>query len=394
MKNFLLLLLCALTTGTMLRAQVPNPDYDTGIFYFDAEDYPQAILHFEAGLRQAPDSERILFNLALAQYELHRYAEMARTLRTLTALAPDDADAWQLLGSAYDGMEAYFYAADAFSQAYLLQPTANTQLLRGAVYVKAGEYDLAAADYTAVLEAYPDDALAHAGMGDVYLATDQFASAIDAYDRAILLDPSDALTFHNRGLAKVEIGWHETALYDFSSAIELDPYVDAYYANRALCRLEIQDRYGADIDARKARRYNPENADAWFALGRIATLNQDYYAAADGFNMALEIQQDEAEYYYERGKVYHAIEAFPGAVEDFRIASSLDPELAEIDKWLARSESAQLYVAPTSRMSPEVLVEEPYTSEQAPTPASRVPTAPAERTSEAIDGWMLQPDEE
>ena len=381
-----------------LAAQSAEHYYQDGSFYFDAADYPRAIDRWQAGTRVDPGAPRLWFNLALAQLELDRHAEAAASLRTLLTITPDDVQAHLLLGSAYEGMGQYLYAADAFTESYRLRPEAATLLLRGSVYHKADEYELAELDYRTVLEEDPEHPVAHAGLGDVAAARQDWQQAIYHYDDALSLDPEDALTLYRRGRAKMEVGYYDTAIFDLSNAIALDPYVDHYYAGRALCRLEIADPYGADIDARRARRYNPDNADAWFALGKLATQEDDYYAAANGFNMALQIQDDNARYRYARGRFYHSIAAYLPAAKDFRVASALDPELEEIDKWIARAEGAHRAATATLAAVPATPKEEelhpaPATA-AAPTwtsPARRA--VPAEREGGAIDGWMLQPEE-
>ena len=403
MKKLLLpaafVLFCVLAS-----AQSANYYYEDGSFYFDAGDYPRAVDLWRAGTRETPADTRLWFNLALAQLELHRYADAATSLRALVVLTPDDAQAHQLLGTAYDGMGQYLYAADAFGESYHLRPAPATLLLRATVYRKAAELDLAEADYRSALAAGADAALAHAGLGDVAAARADYPSAVDHYDAALRLAPADALTLYRRGRAKMALGYHDTAIFDLSRAIELDPYLDEYYAGRALCRLEIADPYGAAIDARRARRYNPENADAWFALGQLAARENDYYAAANGFNMALEIRDDNADYHYARGKVYHAIEAYLPAAEDFRVASTLDPELAEIDKWRSRAERAHAATLTTDTPLADAPAPLPTPAEETPAaPAAYRPyvadesrrALPAERTDgDAIDSWMLAPDEQ
>ena len=396
MKTLLPLAVCGLLQLSLF-AQTADTYYEDGCFYFDAQDYPRAIDMYAAGTRLDAQSERLWFNLALAQLELKRYADAATSLRALIALSPADVEAHQLLGNAYDGMEQHLYAADAYTESYRLHPEPATLLLRAAAYFKQGELDLATQDYQAVNNLQPENALAHAGLGDVQAARSEWLSAIAYYDGALRLDPDDALTLYRRGRAKMEIGYHDTAIFDLSNAIALNPYLDHFYAGRALCRIEIADPYGARVDARRARRYNPDNADAWFALGQLAADEADYYTAADDFNMALEIQANSADYRYARGKVYHAIEAYLPAAEDFRVASTLDPELAEIDKWLARAEAAH-----NATETPVLATTELPIPAEAPTPTTRYEAAtvdtdrrakPAANESGAIDGWMLQPDE-
>ena len=395
MKTLLSLALAGLCSLS-LAAQDAESYYQEGNFYFDAHDFPRAIDMWRAGTRVDPRSERLWFNLALAQLALDRYADAATSLRTLVALAPDDVQAYQLLGNAYDGMEQYLYAADAYTESYQRYPDPGTLLLRAAVYLKQNELALAQLDYQTVADLQADNAIARAGLGDVQAARQDWHGAIAHYDAALRLAPDDALTLYRRGRAKMEVDYYDTAIFDLSNAIALHPYLDEFYAGRALCRLEIADPYGAQIDARRARRYNPENADAWFALGRLAAEEDDYYTAANDFNMALLLREDHAQYRYARGKIYHAVEAYLPAAEDFRVAASLDPELEEIDKWLARAEAAH---AGTS--APVLATASPVPAE-APTPAVRYEpmiidterrARPAANDSSAVDAWMLQPEE-
>lgn len=85
---------------------------------------------------------------------------------------------------------------------------------RGETYMVTKQYDLADADYTRVIELYPEDAPSYRDRGIVRAAGGQLEAGIADLDRSIELQPKDPLAFVYRGAVHKQNGNIELAEAD------------------------------------------------------------------------------------------------------------------------------------------------------------------------------------
>jgi tetratricopeptide (TPR) repeat protein len=86
-----------------------------------------------------------------------------------------------------------------------------------------GDWELAIAEYEAVLDVEPDNASALTNLGVVYYNTGELELAIEQYEKAIEIAPKDADIRSNLAAALVQVNQLERALDEYSLAVELDP---------------------------------------------------------------------------------------------------------------------------------------------------------------------------
>ena len=99
---------------------------------------------------------------------------------------PNDAEAWNMRGSAYARSSQYDLAVKDFNQALTLQPNfAQALANRALVYRKMNRQDLAMADYSQAIASNPQYAPAYVGRGNIYRAQGQTDQAMADYNKAI-----------------------------------------------------------------------------------------------------------------------------------------------------------------------------------------------------------------
>lgn len=92
---------------------------------------------------------------------------------------------------------------------------------RGEAYMLSKKYDLADADYTRVIELYPEDAPSFRDRGIVRAASGRLDAGIADLDRSIELQSKDPLTFVYRGAVHKQMGNIELAEADDKQARRL-----------------------------------------------------------------------------------------------------------------------------------------------------------------------------
>ena len=93
---------------------------------------------------------------------------------------------------------------------------------RAVGYIVKGEYDLAVADYSKVIELKPDDTSTYLNRGLAFYNKKSYDLAIADYNKVIELNPKEATAYLNRGESHEKMGNLQKAISDYQKATELD----------------------------------------------------------------------------------------------------------------------------------------------------------------------------
>lgn len=168
--------------------------------------------------------------------------------------------------------------------------------------------------------------------------------------------------YYYKGLNYCKIGDTTKAISQFQTAVEQDPYyVDAYlvlgllydlkgdsiaelYFDNALLVdststrvLYNKGKYYQDIfkleEAKKCYsallRFDPKFIDAYYNLGYISLLQQEYFKGANYFSEVIYANPRFATAFYSRGLCFKGLGEFQKAAYDFKKALEVDPDFRE-----------------------------------------------------------------
>lgn len=116
------------------------------------------------------------------------------------------------------------------------------------------EQDKRLAEYSAIIEKNPNDAVAHYFRGLVYAARRDFPEALRDFTRALELNPRYAAAYYNRGwvysMIQDDSKNIDRAIEDYTRAIGIDPSYGQVYSSRAFVynKKEMYDQAIADCD--------------------------------------------------------------------------------------------------------------------------------------------------
>ncbi len=137
---------------------------------------PEALRHFTLGISLADEGNA---DLAIKEFE-----EAIR-------LRPDDADAYNNLGSVYEGKGLYDLAISQYKEAIRLKPDfVDAHYNLGIAYYKKGQYDLAISQYKEATRIRPDYVYVQLGLGLAYVQKGLYDLAISHAEQALLIDPN------------------------------------------------------------------------------------------------------------------------------------------------------------------------------------------------------------
>lgn len=179
--------------------------------------------------------------------------------------------------------------------------------------------------FKSLVERRPGDARAWARYAHMLHDNWKYEEAITACNRALALYPDFAEAYKTRGLARRKLGQIPEAIADYDEARRLQPE-DAQIWHFRAGAVRYHRRYDEAIqNLEEALRLNPEYLDALLTLSTIHLENRDPERSLATINRALEIKNDYAEGYCNRGEIYRARGELSKALNDFDRAIQLRP---------------------------------------------------------------------
>ncbi len=301
------------------RLQPPN----------SAESLREAQAACETALAGHPDDAILYQQLAELKQAEGDAAGMAAAARKSLELLPSNTESWTIYGLALAQQQQYDGAAEAFKEAFALNPEDVWGRQNLAICLKKlGRRDEAIREFQRALKVKPRFGLAWLGLGEVYEETGRtnlaedcyqkalanpihrademttlarfcesrkwFGAAATNYAEAIELSPADPTLRMEDGEVLAGLNRHAEAAEQFKQASELSPDLGQAYF---LCGLEY-GRMGrpeeAEPEFREAARLLPGVAQAQVNLGLALYHQRKYEEARTAFQDALRIDPDNA----------------------------------------------------------------------------------------------------
>jgi tetratricopeptide (TPR) repeat protein len=209
------------------------------------------------------------------------------------ALAPDSADAHDVMGDLFlDVLEPESAEAE-FRKARLVDPESSSGRTKLAEALRLqGRFDEAIDELRAVLRIDQASARAQAGLGLALRGQGMDSEAIAAYREAIRLDP-DLIDAHN-GLAVMLAGRGqlEDAVSEFRQIIRIDPDSAIGYYNLAYALADLDRDVESAAALREVIRINPNHYNARYNLGELFRLEAKYDESVKQFREYLRLAPD------------------------------------------------------------------------------------------------------
>ena len=196
--------------------------------------------------------------------------------------------------------------------------------------------------YSSAIEIDPSYAEAYLSRGDLYMRIKEPKLAKEDYAKAKKLSLEDTKDhFYREGLRYQSSEYYQEAIEAYLKAIDADPKYEMALNFRGDCKIKIKDLDGAIKDFERTVRINPKNQAAYFGLGRVANLQNDYKKSIEYFAQAISViestvtvnflefqsyKNNHVDAYIYRAMAKYNLKDFSGAEKDFKSALELDPE--------------------------------------------------------------------
>ncbi len=204
-------------------------------------------------------------------------------------------------------------------------------------------YSEAEEQYKLAAKQDPDDARAHAGLGNVYLDQGRFADAANAYRQAIKVKVDYAQAYQPLGYSLARINRHTEAAEALRAGLQYDPGNAEIYNNLAFTYVHAE-RFPEAVEAGQqaiallgqtgeAYKQGLQNrkevlSHAYKNLGNAYNGLKQYNEAADALKHAAEVEPNNAAAHFNLGLALYNGGRYSEAIDAYKTVIKLRPQLA------------------------------------------------------------------
>jgi tetratricopeptide (TPR) repeat protein len=189
----------------------------------------------------------------------------------------------------------------------------------------------------------PNDARAHAGLGNIYLDQGRFNEAVAAYRQALKISPDYLPVFQPLAFSLVQLGRYPEAIETFKQGLKYDPNNAEIFNNMGFAYVH-GGQYAEAIEAcqqaitllgKTGEAYKQELqirnevlSNAYKNIGNAYNELKQYNDAADALKHATEIEPKNAAAHFNHGLALYNGGRFSEAIEAYKSVIELKPNLA------------------------------------------------------------------
>ncbi|MCF7560960.1 tetratricopeptide repeat protein [Sabulilitoribacter multivorans] len=188
-----------------------NSRYSIKDFSGAKEDYAKAFLLDDNFLDA-------LYSLACVKFDLEEFEDAVKDFSNFIKRVPTNPTAYTLRASAYKALEQYTKAAEDYSTAILIEPSADNYYNRGVFLMDLNYHKEAHVDLT----------------------------------KSLKLNKNNSYAYFYRGASNLLLGQHLDAIKDFSTAVEFDSVDFDAYLGLAMAYNKVNDAANAKINFDRA----------------------------------------------------------------------------------------------------------------------------------------------
>ncbi|HSF55956.1 MAG TPA: tetratricopeptide repeat protein [Algoriphagus sp.] len=326
--KFLWLILIILAFGTTSFSQQKSPNaFLTGQEAFEKQKWTEAQTNLDNWLQKHPADQEAYWLRGQAFQNLGNLDRALSDFSSLISLNPEFSEAYFERGRVRFQLEQYDLAMEDF-ESFLKSPPGETNR----ILYKISPGDNAVSGITTI---QTNQAQAYYHLGLCSIALEEYDFALLYLDEAIHLNPDEPDFYAEKGRALARLGDNVPAMETYETALDLNP--DHLPAKQGLALvktggdevlLEQLDQVIADSSA---------NSQTYKQRGFYRMNHNEYEGAIEDFSLAISLDPEDSESFFYRGKVNSRLKNWVKAEEDYSAAIALEPENPEY--YLARGQS-------------------------------------------------------
>jgi len=311
-----------------------------GLTYSDQDRNLKAAEQYIQAIEVDPEFALVYNNLAMAYRRQDRPDEESEVLLG-KALDLDSSltIAYLNLGAIYEERGEYTKALTKYDEAIQSNPYyEDAYYYRASLYYQLGRLQEAKEDCKKVLELESDHALTHNLLGLIYAETRNLRKAIKEYNIALDINPDSDIAHSNLGLAYEVQGKFELARAEYEEAVRINPDDPVYHCSLAgiiLTMEEDDESEGYLAECKKLVANSSNNASAHNALGMVYLKLEDYPQAVQEFQVATDLEPSNHILHSNLASAYDEMGELQAAIKEAEIALRLSATAYSSHKYLS-----------------------------------------------------------
>jgi tetratricopeptide (TPR) repeat protein len=259
-------------------------------------NYSAAVKMLETALTYPPESDETLIDLAIAYFRAEEYEKALTTLSKVVGHSPNNAAAHHMLGKTHFMLGNFERATAELEKALKLAPEDyDVTYTLGLAYLKEQKVELAKGIYDRMIQRLGNRAQLRVLIGRAYRETGFLSEAIEEFQKAVDLDPAFPRVHYYLGLTYLLKGGAEKlgeAQAQFK--IELASHPNEFFAHYYLGIAATVERKWPDAVAylQTASKLQPDNPDPYFFIGQAFQGLNKHAEAIEAFRKAIALNPD------------------------------------------------------------------------------------------------------
>jgi tetratricopeptide (TPR) repeat protein len=220
----------------------------------------------------------------------------------------------------------YSAALTSFSEVINLESklSASAYSNRCLTYLKLNQPQQASYDCKFALKLKPNNSEVRLNLGLAYYRLGKYQSAVREYGKIIASNKQDYRAYYNRGLAYSGLNAYSNALKDYQKAFKssqsLSPMEKALiYNDQGVVKIKLGNLTEAIADLTTAINLDDGNELYYYNRGCGYHQQGNYQAAITDFNQVIALNPQKTEAYFHRGLLHHSLGNQPAAIADLNL---------------------------------------------------------------------------
>jgi tetratricopeptide (TPR) repeat protein len=240
-----------------------------GTHALDAGDNARAAQDFREAARMAPQSIRILNDLAIALARQGKDQEAISVYKQALLLQPGNSITRKNLGIAYFRAHEYTEALPYLEAYAKSDPTLQSLDLVGVDQFALNQYSRAADSLEQALRVQPGDLPTLDLLGKAYWRAKNHQGVISVFDRIMAVNPNSAPAHYMLGLAYDLVSKEDDAYKEFSAVLAADPRYPGAHSSLGLIDWRMQRVSQAKQQFLEELALHPDDPISNYMMGKI-----------------------------------------------------------------------------------------------------------------------------
>ena len=256
--------------------------------YVRMDQLAEARRYYRRALRQNPDDERSLYELANCYEDDGLSDKWIQYFSNFVSEHPYSRVAWYCLGEGYVYQRLYEKAVDAYQYALAIDNGFLYAYLQlSTCHFEMGNYQQAVNALHDALPHTEDKAYLYFRIGDIFKYVNNLVTSNVYLHKAVKEDPYYAEAWHTISLNYSIMRSYSAAIEAAKQAVKIDPESPLYLTTLALIYADSGDDENADRIFDCARPYYCDFEQGWLGMADYLIMRQRYHEATEALTQGL-----------------------------------------------------------------------------------------------------------